>query len=595
MLHSLERRLRRLARKQAKQVETISVQAEEQLERNFVRRFGRLVPVRRFVATWLLVPLLLIGCVVAQTRGLSGYYQTLQPVAGGIYREGIVGSFTNASPLYATGQTNNAVSKLLFASLFKYDEQNHLIGDLAESISVNKDGTQYIVHLRPNLTWHDGQPLTAADVAFTYRIIQNPDVDSPLSVSWQRVTVTASDSRTVVFALPNPLASFPDSLTTGIVPEHILKDIPAAELRSSSFNTTRPVGAGPFKLKDIEVTGSAPADREENIVLEPFEEYHGDEPKLASFVVHTFPNEDRMVRSFQNQDITAMAGLTQLPAKLAETSGVQTYRMPLTAANMVFFRMSEGVLNDKAVRQALVGAADTQKIINKVDSNLLPVREPFLQGQLGYDPKLTQLQFGKEQAVKTLEKAGWKLQENGMRIKKGTPLTFKLYAQNTSEYSTVTRELQRQWRELGVDMQVYLQNSQELQSTVAYRNYDALLYGISMGIDPDVYVYWDSVQADARSSSQLNFSEYKSDQADIALEAGRTRTGDALRAVKYQPFLKAWREDAPALGLYQPQFIYVTHGQVYNLRDQTLTTGTDRFNNVADWMLRTARKDTISR
>jgi len=84
----------------------------------------------------------------------------------------------------------------------------------------------------------------------------------------------------------------------------------------------------------------------------------------------------------------------------------------------------------------------------------------------------------------------------------------------------------------------------------------------------------------------LNFSEYKSPTADAALEAGRTRNDPTLRAVKYQPFLLAWQRDAPALGLCQPRFTYVTRGQVYGFSERTLVSGTDRFNTVEQWMIR---------
>ncbi len=590
--HSLKLRFRRLFRKRKRQVENLGSQAESQLEHNFVRRLGNLVPVRRFVAVWLLLAVLLIGGVISETRALTSYYQTLQPVSGGQYSEGLVGSFTNANPLYATGLVNNAVSKLLFAGLFKYDAKNSLIGDLADGWQVDKTGENYTVHLRPNLTWQDGQPLTANDVVFTYQTIQNPDAQSPLNVSWQNVEVSAADDHTVLFKLPNPLASFPDSLTTGIVPQHVLSHVALPDLRSASFNTTSPVGSGPFELKKIQVAGNSPTTREEEIALQPFGGYHGGAPKLANFVVHTFPDDKSMVKSFRDQNITAMAGYQNAPKGVTAAKNVQQYNLPLAAANMVFFKTTSGVLSDQFVRQALVSGADTEQILNGIGGSLVPVREPLLQGQLGYDPKLQQLQGSAASANALLDKAGWKMQANGIRARKGQPLTFRLYAQNTDEYRKATDLLKQQWKKLGVDAQIFLQSANDLQPTVAYHTYDALLYGISIGADPDVFVYWDSTQADVRSASRLNFSEYQSPAADTALEAGRTRTAAALRAIKYQAFLKAWRDDAPALGLYQPKITYATHGKVYNFDNRMLTTDTDRFNNVSDWMIRTVRKDT---
>ncbi len=587
------RRLLRLRKKQVAAINTnIILLAEDQLERNFVRKFDRLKPVKRFVAGWLALTILLAGSVVVQTRALDGYYKSLQPAAGGIYREGIVGTYTNASPLYATGEANSAVSKLLFASLFKYDAKNALVGDLAESIQADPTGKRYTVRLKPELVWHDGKPLTAGDVVFTYRTIQNPDVQSPLNVSWQDVSVLAKDDRTVIFELPNPLSSFPYSLTTGLIPQHRLKDVPAASLRSSPFNTVEPIGAGPFRFNTVEVSGNSPGIRQEEVALVPFDDYHGGAPKISSFIIRTFPDETAMLESYRSKDLTAMVGLSTLPDDLRQEIGLQIMSMPLTAANMVFFKTTAGVLQDVSVRQALVAVSDVTKATNGLPKPVLPVRSPLLQSSPGYNPKYEQKYQGPIKAAALLEQAGWRTQSNGIRIKNGQILSFRLYAQNTPEYEKVVGVLRQQWRAIGVDAQIFLQEAGDLNTTVAGvgngtgHSYDALLYGISLGVDPDEYVYWHSKQADIRAAAWLNFSEYKSAVADAALEAGRTRGDPALRAAKYQPFLQAWQTDAPALGLYQPHFSYVTRGQVFGFDERTLTQPTDRFNSVEQWMIR---------
>lgn len=583
-------KFKRLFRKRRKQAETIGALAEDQFERNLIKKIGRLVAVRRFVFVWLALIAVLIGSVVMQTRALSGYYQSLQPVAGGIYQEGIVGTYSNANPLYVTGQVNDAVSKLVFASLFKYDEDNRLKGDLAEGFTVDRTGTTYTVRLKPNLRWHDGKPLTAEDVVFTYKTIQNPDAQSPLNPSWLGVVVDAPDRRTVTFKLSNPLSSFQHSLTTGIIPKHSFEGSQPDNYRSLPFNTVEPIGAGPYRFKTIEVNGNSPSTRQEEIELVPFEDYHGGVAAIASFVIHTYPDQQTMISDFEEQDISAMVGLQELPRHLESDDTVKATAMPLTAANMVFFRTTEGVLADKAVRQALVGGTDIPALTEKLPPPILPVRAPLLPGTPGYDPALRQLEMGADKANELLDGQGWQRRADGIRAKDGKPLVFKLYAQNTAEYTTVTQGLKSQWKKLGADVQVFLQSDADLRSTVASHSYDALLYGISLGVDPDVFVYWHSSQADVRSASRLNLSEYKSTVADAALADSRTRSDPGLRSAKYKPFLQAWQQDAPAMGLYQPRFLYVTRDEVYNLKDRTLTTDTDRFNNVNQWMVRRERR-----
>ncbi len=586
-------RFRRRLRLRKIQVEEFGQQAERGLERNFFRRLDRLGDVRRFVVTWLLLLVLLAGCVVAQVRGLGAYYQVPRPAPGGTYTEGILGSFTNANPIYATSAVDIAVSKLLFAGLFTYDQKNNLVGNLAESISLQ--GNAYTVKLLPGLTWHDGQPLTAEDVVFTYKVIQNPDAQSPLRASWQGIDIAAPDARTVVFTLPNQLSAFPYSLTTGIVPKHALEGKSMRSLRTLPFNTTQPIGAGPFRLTTLEVSGGAANEREEQIALDPFEKYHRGKPKLGRFVIHSFRSEERLIESFRKHEVYAMTGLTEVPHQFEHDSGARIYNLPMTAAVMAFMRTNSELLKDVKVRQALVRATNTETILKGLDYPTMPVKEPLLLGQLGYNASYQQAGYDLPVAGQLLDSAGWTLNEKGLRYKDGQPLRPVLIAQDNSEYANVAYRLQQQWRKVGVDLQVRLEATTDFQVNLSSssRGYDVLLYGISIGKDPDVYVYWDSKNADVRSESRLNFSEYRSSIADASLQAGRTRSDASLRAVKYQPFLQAWRDDAPAVGLYQPRFLYITHGPVYGLSEHPINNDVERFTNVHEWMIRTERRPQV--
>lgn len=578
-------RWRRKFRRRKNQVEDLGVQAEEQIERHFFRRLGRLAYVRRFVAGWIALFVMLVGIATYQVMALSTYYQSAQPVPGGTFHEGILGSFTNANPMYATGPVDGAVSKLVFAGLLKYDSSNKLTGDLAEKWTVSNDELTYTVTLRPDLKWQDGTDLTADDVVFTYHTIQNPDAKSPLLSSWQGITVKAEGKRTVVFTLPSSLSAFSHSLTNGIVPKHLLEDIPAAQMRATKFNTAAPVGAGPFKWSAIELSHGK-GNQEGRVGLVSNEMYHAGAPALDKYVIHYFTDEQEMIDSFERHELTAMSGLNALPDSFKTDQSVEQHNIPLTAQVVVFFRNSHEVLSDTKVRQALVEAVNHSELVGGLGFPVIASREPLLEGHPGFDPALTQLPFDTARAAALLDEAGWKLGSDGIRQKNGKQLTFGLYSQSTSEYAYVTQKLQSDWAKIGVKAEVLLQPDSDLQTTVTYHNYDALLYGISLGPDPDTYAYWGSTQADQRAANRVNFSEYKSAVADKALEGGRTRSDPSLRAIKYKPFLEAWRADAPALVLYQPRYLYVTRDVVHGFDPIVFNTATDRYSNVNNWMIR---------
>lgn len=581
--------LRRKYRRSKRQVEGIGDQAEEQLERHFLRRLGRLLEVRRFLASWMLLLILLSGVVVMQARTLSSYYQELTPVPGGIYVEGIIGSFTNANPIYAVDNVDKSVSDLLFGSLLKYDKENRLVGDLAKDWKIDETGKRYTVSLRDNLYWHDGEELTAEDVVYTYKLIQNPDAKSPLFSSWFNVKVSAVDERTVVFELPNSLTSFPHSLTNGLVPKHKLQDIPIPQLRSSGFNTQQPIGSGPFKWSAVEVDGTTPETREERIGLTPNDGYYAGKPHIQRYIIRAFREEEQMIKSFENRELNAMVGLNSMPDNLRLEASVRSYSIPITGSVMVFLKTTDTVMSDAPLRRALVQSVDTKELIKGLDYPAIKVDSPLLSSHVGYNPKIVQHKTNKEAAKKALDKLGWKIGPDGIREKKGQRLEFSLHAQNTSEFSYVAQFLQREWREAGVDVKVDQPSESDFQSIVSFHNYTALLHGISLGPGPDVFAYWHSSQADVRADNRLNFSEYSSEVADQALEGGRTRADSKLRVAKYKPFLETWRNDAPALALYQPRFLYVVRGGLYHFEPKVVNFAADRLNNVHEWMIRQDR------
>ncbi|HSW98501.1 MAG TPA: ABC transporter substrate-binding protein [Candidatus Saccharimonadales bacterium] len=594
---ALKLRFRRTLRLQKRQVEEIGAVAEQRLEDDFFKRLERLGAVWRFMTAWILLVVLLLGAVVSQTRALGGYFQTLQPAAGGTYTEGVLGMFTNANPVYATSLADTTVSHLLFSGLLRYGPNNQLVGDLASSWGVDARGTTYTVQLRPGLKWHDGQPLTSADVLFTYQVIQSADAHSPLYGSWQGITVAAPGPLTVTFTLPNVLASFPYSLTNGIIPKHLLGATRMADMRSVAFNTTQPVGSGPFQWQAIELTGSTSDKREEHIALKGFAGYYAGKPKLTGFVVRTFRSQQQLISSFKDQEVNAVAGLTSVPDSLKKDGGTRVYNLPLTAAVMAFFNTLDGPTSDEGVRRALAASEDTAAVAGSVPYATQSVREPLLHGQLGYNPQYAQQGFDPAGAQKILQDSGWILGKDGTRRKGSQKLEVSLYYHNDSEYGPVAKQLAAYWKTAGVEVKLMGQGDTDFQGTLsqapspqASRPYDVLLYGIALGVDPDVYVYWDSSQIDLRSPSRLNFSAYNSPKADTSLEAGRTRLDPALRTVKYQPFLQAWQADLPAIGLYQPRFLYLTHGQVYGLDETPVNTDAQRFSNVANWEIREVRK-----
>lgn len=154
-----------------------------------LNRWDNLRDARRHVIGWLLLVAVLIAVGVLQMVSYSSGYRTEASVSGGTYAEGVVGKIVNINPLYAETDAEQAASKLVYDSLFSYDQTNNLRGDLATKWTMNEDGTIYDIELRKNTKWHDGQPVTADDVIFTVNTIRDPRVGSVLYDSWRTINV----------------------------------------------------------------------------------------------------------------------------------------------------------------------------------------------------------------------------------------------------------------------------------------------------------------------------------------------------------------------------------------------------------------------
>jgi peptide/nickel transport system substrate-binding protein len=572
-------------RKRKKNALMLGHQADEHIEELLIRRFDRLVSVKRFVILWLMFFGFLFFGVVVQLRALGPHYQTLKPVPGGIFSEGLVGNFTNANPIYATGAADLSTSRLIFSGLFKYNNDNQLTGDLAKNYTLDESQTRYTVNLKKDIHWHDGEPFTAEDVVFTYQMIQTIEAQSPLYSSWQGIKVTKKDNYTVYFDLANPLSAFPYSLTNGIIPAHSFKGISPVSMRTAPFNS-RPVGTGPFEWKYVEVTGKTDSNREQRISMAANGNYWDGKPRLDGFNLLVFSSEQNLISAFNNKQMNAMSGLDSVQDYFKNDKSIHIYNTPLSSAVMTFFNNSHPVLNEPTVRRALVSSVDRYGVSNILEYPVKVVDSPLLSTQLGYDPSVVEASYNLDNANQLLDKAGWVRGEN-VRTKDGKPLKLTLAAQDSPAYSQVAKYLQSQWSKIGVRVDVRYYGGDDLQKAVIpSHDYDILLYGISLGVDPDVFAYWDSSQASLSSQGHLNLSEYKSKAADQAIESARTRADSDLRITKYKVFLNAWVSDAPALALYQPNMIYVSRGPVFNYERKEANRSTDRFYNVNEWMIR---------
>lgn len=549
--------------------------------RRFVfRRLDSFREVRRHIAVWALAIGIIIGATGLQFLWYQQGYRTTTGATGGTYAEAVVGPINSLNPLFASSSAEESASELLFSRLLRYDSNGTLNYDLAESMTVSEDQRTYTVTIRPDARWHDGLYVRARDVLFTVNLAKNTATRSTIS-GWGGIKVTEVDSRTVAFELPSVYAPFPHALEQlPILPEHILRDVEPNALLENGFSL-KPVGSGPFAIRAVQDLETATGRKVVHLTRN--NDYYRGVAKLDRVQLHVYKDSDAVRRALEQGEVNAASDLLLNDSNQVNQKRYTVETRPVNTGVYALFNTTSPLLKDVSIRRALQVGTDTNKVREGVANDLPALDMPFIPRQVAGDQP-TVPTYSTAKAGELLDAAGWRL-DGSIRKKDGEPLQLSVVTMKNADFEKALTELVAQWRALGVTVTTRIVDPNDPLQNVAQdilqpRQYDVLLYSLTIGGDPDVYVYWHSSQA----SNGYNFTNYRNSIVDDALVSARSRLEPELRNAKYLTFARQWVSDAPAIGLYQSVAPYVhTKGVQATLADTKLVAPTDRFGDVINW------------
>lgn len=546
-----------------------------------IKRWSNVIEVQKNIILWVIMVALLILATGFQLMWYQQSYRTTADANDGTYAEAVQGPIDTLNPLYARSSAEQSAGYLMFSSLLRYDKTGNLNNDLVKNISVDKTNTQYTVSIRSDVKWHDGEKLTARDIAFTVGIMQNPNARTSYA-GWSDVSVNTIDDSTLIFKLSSPYAAFEHVLTFPIVPEHILKDIAPGKIRENAFSQN-PVGSGPFALRlvqDVDTKSSRKV-----IYMVRNDEYYAGRADLARFQLHVFESNDAIVNALSQNEVNAAADLLPTDINRVDNNRYIVVSKPIQSGVYAIINVKSQIMRDVNIRSALRMATDTEAIRDKLPETTPALYLPFTNNQLS-GGTLSEPKFDLNKAKKTLDSLGWKLGSNGIRQKSGKDLKISVVTLKDGEFERVIGTLSGQWRSLGIDVETKVVDPNDVSQNVAQsvlqpRNYDVLLYRLNIGADPDVYAYWHSSQVGSDGS---NFSNYSNIISDDALSSARSRPDAELRNAKYLTFARQWLNDIPAIGLYQSTMQYVYNKKINSIDDSiNLISPVDRYSDVMEW------------
>lgn len=567
-----KKRGQRVLKRFSRLSENAAISGEEHIKENFIKRLSHVTNVRLFVVEWGLLVTALFMLALTQSFWFTDSYSVASYSSGGTYTEATLGKVNSLNPLFASTNSEKALSKLLFASLTASDSSGNIGNALARSVSSDASGKVWTVRLRDNLKWSDGEPLTNADVLFTVNLIKNPAVVSSFSSNLSRVTVREDDSGNLIFELPAVYTEFASALDFPILPKHILEKTDPATLLESNFSSN-PVTSGAFTYNATQAVGT---EGESIIYLTANKNHYKGAPKVDSFVVHAYLDSDDILNAISSGAVSATAELLPTDADDITSGIIYEKQTAINSGVFLFLNNRSGVFKNKSARKAVQTGLDVEEIRTLIGDEA-PLDYPILKSQLSLDawPELPARNI--ESAKNTVA---------GLEEKSITLATI-----NTGYFPTLAEDIAEQLEYLGftVRKDFYDPGQDFVVNVVASRDYDILLYEVELGANPDLLVYYHSSQA---SQSGLNLSNYNSSVADDLILSARETSDEGIKKQKYEAFLRRWLEDAPAIGLYQVNMSYYFDKNVKTFsEDNSLVVTTDRFTDVRFWAVEKVSKN----
>jgi peptide/nickel transport system substrate-binding protein len=354
--------------------------------------------------------------------------------------------------------------------------------------------------------------------------------------------------------------------------------VPVAEMTQSQYNT-RPVGTGPFELKEITATRAE---------LIPNPRYPGPEPYLTGLTFRFYPDHQSLLPAYERGEIDGISWIW--PADTDEVSAwddLQLFSAPMSGYTLIYLNLQNPNLpffKEQAVRQALLYGLDRQALIDgALHGQGLVADSPILPGSWAYDSETLKVPYDPEKAKALLDKAGWIDSDgDGVRDKDGVKLAFVLLGDDQAMVESIAT----QWAKIGVQAAPQAVTIAGLIGDfLVPRTYDAAIVHWEQTGDPDPYPLWHSTQIKAGQ----NYAGWDDRSADEAIELARSINDRAVRREYYKQFQRIFAEEVPALLIYHPVYSYGVRDKVHDVQMGPINSDGDRFRNVADWYIVTKR------
>lgn len=520
--------------------------------------------------------------------GVMFYYSKTKaiPTFGGEYTEGIIGQPLHINPILSgTNEADADLARMIYSGILKYDGNGNLIKDMAENYEISEDKTTYKVYLRKNILWHDGEPLKAQDIIFTINLLSNPAYKSPLRSNWQGIETNALDDYTIEFKIKTPYIGFLHNLTFGILPKHLWDSISSDNFSLNSLNL-KPIGTGPYKYDSVQ------KDSKDNILsykLIDNQNYFNEKPLISKITFNLYTDEKSALDALNRKEIMGLDSISSAKISEIKLQSINVNKFELPRYIAIFFNQSKSVpLANDEVRKALDLATNRQEIIDTIlGGNGQTVFSPFLPQMIGYSSNLEHSEFNLDKANQILDENKWEKGTDGFRGKDGVGLEINLITTDWEEFVRTAEIIKAQWEKAGAKVNVQSFSISDIRENyIRTREYDAILFGQSIGADPDPYYFWHS---DNKKDPGLNLALFDNNDGNKLIEAGRIEFDAGKRNQNYIDFQNILSKEIPAVFLYSPNYLYPISRKIQGINIKNIISPSQRFSEIEKWYIKTKR------
>ena len=443
---------------------------------------------------------------------------------------------------------------------------------------VNPDGTmQTTWKLRPGVTWHDGTPFTSADVRLTVEAINGPDYNPESTDGFDRISgVDTPDPLTAVVHYREIYAPYDIQFIRGALPKHLLggRDID----RAQDYNRN-PLGTGPYHV--VEWRSG------EYILLERVAHYwRGDAyPRIKRLLFKFLPNTNTRVNQLKNGEVHVVAlAPWDKYRELAAIPSIVVARTPGNAYEHVTLNeRTFPPFADVRVRRALISALDRQGYARTILDGLAPVADgPIQPVSWAYTDRVARYPFDPAKARALLDEAGWAPGADGIRARGGTRLAFTLITQaGYAIRESIAQAVERQLREVGVDVAVELRDGTALAAIWFEGRFDAMLHWWQLPSDPELTTFF---AADRTPPAGRNINYFRDDRLTELLYASDRTVDRAQRKALLERAQAIIADEVPEIPLYSITRLDAVPASLVNFKGNPTNTGI--FWNVHEWAIR---------